>query len=173
MLYQCSLHFFCLHQVYDGDNTNFPLVGTFCGLSIPAYFLSSGNFLTIHFFTDSSVQKAGFNATYRAVPCNMLFFFSDLLYCKKNVVYLKMGTSLVTGSLLTHLLTLGQNNPCGLSVKTIPSNKQCLCFTMRHLYLPTGFWPTVLGQTIQGISAFKNGVATLHFVYFSMAVQKN
>lgn len=55
-------------KVYDGDNTNFPLVGTFCGNSIPTYFVSSGNFLTIHFVTDSSVQRQGFNATYRAVP---------------------------------------------------------------------------------------------------------
>lgn len=51
---------------------NFPLVGTYCGGSIPAYFLSSGNFLTINFVTDSSVQKQGFNATYKAVPCKNL-----------------------------------------------------------------------------------------------------
>ncbi|XP_054878715.1 cubilin isoform X1 [Poeciliopsis prolifica] len=55
-------------EIYDGGNMNFPLVGTYCGSSIPAYFLSSGNFLTIHFVSDSSVQKQGFNATYRAVP---------------------------------------------------------------------------------------------------------
>ncbi|XP_034427678.1 cubilin [Hippoglossus hippoglossus] len=55
-------------KVYDGDNINFPLVGTFCGNSIPAFFISSANFLTIHFVTDSSVQRQGFNATYRAVP---------------------------------------------------------------------------------------------------------
>ncbi|XP_060950209.1 cubilin [Limanda limanda] len=55
-------------KVYDGDNINFPLVGTFCGNSIPAFFISSANFLTIHFVTDSSVQLQGFNATYRAVP---------------------------------------------------------------------------------------------------------
>nr|XP_033495310.1 cubilin [Epinephelus lanceolatus] len=55
-------------KVYDGDNMNFPLVGTFCGSFIPAYFVSSGNFLTVHFVTDGSVQKRGFNATYRAVP---------------------------------------------------------------------------------------------------------
>ncbi|XP_045916959.1 cubilin [Micropterus dolomieu] len=54
-------------KVYDGHNVNFPLVGTFCGNSIPS-FVSGGNFLTIHFVTDSSVQKRGFNATYRAVP---------------------------------------------------------------------------------------------------------
>uniref|UniRef100_A0A665V841 Cubilin n=1 Tax=Echeneis naucrates TaxID=173247 RepID=A0A665V841_ECHNA len=55
-------------KVYDGDNTNFLLVGTFCGNSIPSYFVSSGNFLTIHFVTDGSVQRRGFNATYRALP---------------------------------------------------------------------------------------------------------
>lgn len=55
-------------QVYDGDNAHFPLVGTFCGNSIPIPFVSSGNFLTVVFVTDSSVQKPGFNATYRAVP---------------------------------------------------------------------------------------------------------
>ncbi|KAM4534255.1 cubilin [Odontesthes bonariensis] len=55
-------------KVYDGDNMNFPLVGTFCGLSIPSYFVSSGNFLTIQFVTDSSVQRRGFNATYRGIP---------------------------------------------------------------------------------------------------------
>ncbi|XP_037612385.1 cubilin [Sebastes umbrosus] len=55
-------------KVYDGDNINFPLVGTFCGNLIPSYFVSSGNFLTIHLVTDSSVEKRGFNATYRAVP---------------------------------------------------------------------------------------------------------
>ncbi|XP_032366699.1 cubilin [Etheostoma spectabile] len=55
-------------NVYDGDNSNFPLVGTFCGNTVPAHFTSSGNLLTIHFVSDSVVQKAGFNATYRAVP---------------------------------------------------------------------------------------------------------
>uniref|UniRef100_A0A669E0J6 Cubilin n=1 Tax=Oreochromis niloticus TaxID=8128 RepID=A0A669E0J6_ORENI len=54
--------------VYDGDNMNFPLVGTFCGTSVPASFISSGNFLTVHFVTDGSVQRRGFNATYREVP---------------------------------------------------------------------------------------------------------
>ena len=57
-----------LYQVYDGDNINFPLVGTFCGNSIPSYFISSGNMLTIQFVSDSSVQRRGFNATYRSMP---------------------------------------------------------------------------------------------------------
>uniref|UniRef100_A0A3Q3MXM2 Cubilin n=1 Tax=Mastacembelus armatus TaxID=205130 RepID=A0A3Q3MXM2_9TELE len=55
-------------KVYDGDSINFPLVGTFCGNSIPADFVSSGNFLTIHFVSDSIINRRGFNATYRFVP---------------------------------------------------------------------------------------------------------
>ncbi|TNN61141.1 Cubilin [Liparis tanakae] len=55
-------------KVYDGDNVNFPLVATFCGSLIPAHFVSSGNFLTVHLVTDSSVNKRGFNATYSSVP---------------------------------------------------------------------------------------------------------
>ncbi|XP_056290732.1 cubilin [Pseudoliparis swirei] len=54
-------------KVYDGDNVNFPLVATFCGSLIPAHFVSSGNFLTVHLVTDSSVNKRGFNATYSSV----------------------------------------------------------------------------------------------------------
>lgn len=67
-----------LYQVYDGDNMNFPLVGAFCGNIIPSYFVSSGNFLTVHFATDGSVQRRGFNATYRALPCKTLSTLSPL-----------------------------------------------------------------------------------------------
>ncbi|XP_053714419.1 cubilin isoform X1 [Synchiropus splendidus] len=55
-------------KIYDGDSTSFPLVGKFCGNTIPAFILSGGNFLTIQFITDSSVEYAGFNATYRSMP---------------------------------------------------------------------------------------------------------
>ncbi|XP_072307339.1 cubilin [Eucyclogobius newberryi] len=55
-------------KIYDGDSSYWPLVGTLCGSSIPAFYLSSGNFLTVVFKTDGSVQRAGFNATYVSVP---------------------------------------------------------------------------------------------------------
>ncbi|MGH0144022.1 UNVERIFIED_CONTAM: hypothetical protein FKN15_047101, partial [Acipenser sinensis] len=54
-------------KVFDGDNENFPLVGTFCGNTVPASFASSNNFLTVKFVSDSSVSFSGFNATYTAV----------------------------------------------------------------------------------------------------------
>uniref|UniRef100_A0A8B9GL35 Cubilin n=1 Tax=Amazona collaria TaxID=241587 RepID=A0A8B9GL35_9PSIT len=54
-------------QLYDGDNENANLVGTFCGSTVPAPFLSTRNSLTVKFFTDNSVEREGFNATYTTV----------------------------------------------------------------------------------------------------------
>ncbi|XP_026057290.1 cubilin-like [Carassius auratus] len=54
-------------KIYDGDSASYPLVGTFCGDVVPASFVSASNFLTVHFISDGSVQRRGFNATYRAV----------------------------------------------------------------------------------------------------------
>lgn len=78
-----------LYQVFDGDNIHFPLVGTFCGTSIPSYFLSNGNLLTIHFATDSSVERRGFNATYSAVPCKTIstFYYAALYILKKQCLF--------------------------------------------------------------------------------------
>ncbi|XP_040403063.1 cubilin [Cygnus olor] len=58
-------------NLYDGDNENANLVGTFCGSTVPAPFLSTSNSLTVKFVTDSSVEREGFNATYITVdrPC--------------------------------------------------------------------------------------------------------
>ncbi|XP_010219070.1 PREDICTED: cubilin-like, partial [Tinamus guttatus] len=54
-------------KLYDGDNENANLVGTYCGSMMPAPFLSSSNFLTVKFITDNSVEREGFNATYTTV----------------------------------------------------------------------------------------------------------
>lgn len=54
-------------QLYDGSNENANLVGTFCGSTVPAPFLSTRNSLTVKFFTDNYVEREGFNATYTTV----------------------------------------------------------------------------------------------------------
>ncbi|KAG8515901.1 Cubilin, partial [Galemys pyrenaicus] len=64
----------CLYdyvKVYDGDSENANLAGTFCGSTVPAPFVSSGNFLTVQFISDINVEREGFNATYTIVdmPC--------------------------------------------------------------------------------------------------------
>uniref|UniRef100_A0A8C3CRJ2 Cubilin n=1 Tax=Cairina moschata TaxID=8855 RepID=A0A8C3CRJ2_CAIMO len=58
-------------KLYDGVDENANLVGTFCGSTVPAPFLSTSNSLTVKFVTDSSVEREGFNATYITVdrPC--------------------------------------------------------------------------------------------------------
>lgn len=58
-------------KLYDGDSENANLAGTFCGSTVPAPFISSGNFLTVQFVSDSSLEREGFNATYTLLdmPC--------------------------------------------------------------------------------------------------------
>lgn len=51
-------------QLYDGQSLNSKLAGTFCGSIVPAPFVSSGNFLTVQFVSDVTVEREGFNATY-------------------------------------------------------------------------------------------------------------
>ena len=54
-------------QLYDGDSENANLAGTFCGSTVPAPFISSGNFLTVQFVSDVTLEREGFNATYTTV----------------------------------------------------------------------------------------------------------
>ncbi|XP_072431088.1 cubilin [Chiloscyllium punctatum] len=53
-------------SIYDGEDINSPLVGTYCGSELPPSFVSSSNFLTVSFISGSSVELAGFKATYVA-----------------------------------------------------------------------------------------------------------
>ncbi|XP_060048215.1 cubilin [Erinaceus europaeus] len=64
----------CLYdyvKLYDGDSKNSNLAGTFCGSIVPAPFFSSGNFLTVQFVSDLTLEREGFNATYTIMdmPC--------------------------------------------------------------------------------------------------------
>ncbi|XP_040449627.1 cubilin isoform X3 [Falco naumanni] len=62
-------------KLYDGDNENANLAGTFCGSAVPAPFISTRNSLTVKFVTDNSVEREGFNATYTTVdrPCGGIY----------------------------------------------------------------------------------------------------
>ncbi|KAG7279658.1 hypothetical protein CRUP_025761 [Coryphaenoides rupestris] len=51
---------FSSFDVYDGDNMNYPLLGSFCGNTLPMPFLSSGNFLTVRFVTDGVTLTSPF-----------------------------------------------------------------------------------------------------------------
>jgi tolkin protein len=51
-------------EVRDGHLPNSPLLGKFCGYKIPEAVRSNSNKLLVKFMSDSSVQKAGFSATF-------------------------------------------------------------------------------------------------------------
>ncbi|XP_029444624.1 cubilin [Rhinatrema bivittatum] len=67
-------------KLYDGADVSADLVGTFCGSILPKSFLSTGNFLTVRFISDSSVEREGFNATYTTVnpPCGGIYNATSL-----------------------------------------------------------------------------------------------
>ena len=56
--------FYDFVAVYDGNSTESPLIGLFCGMNIPQDVHSTGNQLLVKFVSDGSVQKGGFSATY-------------------------------------------------------------------------------------------------------------
>lgn len=55
---------YLLLQVHDGRMETDPLIGRYCGNSLPAPIHSSSNFLWVRFRSDSSVSQAGFRAVY-------------------------------------------------------------------------------------------------------------
>ncbi|XP_049633697.1 cubilin [Suncus etruscus] len=67
-LQRCAYDFV---RVYDGESQEAPIAGTFCGSRVPAPLLSSGNFLTVQFVSDQTLEREGFLAKYTFVdpPC--------------------------------------------------------------------------------------------------------
>ncbi|XP_036972907.1 bone morphogenetic protein 1-like isoform X3 [Acanthopagrus latus] len=53
-------------EIYDGRDVRVPTLGRFCGTKKPSPVVSSGNKMFLRFFSDNSVQKRGFEATYGA-----------------------------------------------------------------------------------------------------------
>ncbi|XP_010772618.1 bone morphogenetic protein 1-like isoform X1 [Notothenia coriiceps] len=53
-------------EIYDGQDARAQSLGRFCGTKKPSPVMSSGNKMFLHFFSDNSVQKRGFEASYRA-----------------------------------------------------------------------------------------------------------
>ncbi|XP_060075561.1 cubilin-like [Ylistrum balloti] len=57
----------CIHDyvsVYNGDDEAAPLIGKYCGNTIPSPITSLGSALFVRFVTDISVQRTGFRAVY-------------------------------------------------------------------------------------------------------------
>lgn len=52
--------------VYDGNNTNAPVLNSFTGTSIPGVSTSTGGAMLVHFLSDISVRQNGWNAYYNS-----------------------------------------------------------------------------------------------------------
>ncbi|XP_070545531.1 suppressor of tumorigenicity 14 protein-like [Ptychodera flava] len=69
-------------RLYDGSTTASTLLGTFCGTVTPEAITSSSNSLLVIFESDSSIQGAGFQATYAStVKCSFGEFECDTSVC--------------------------------------------------------------------------------------------
>lgn len=53
-------------EIYDGRDMRSPTLGRFCGTKKPPPVVSSSNKMFLRFFSDNSVQKRGFEASYEA-----------------------------------------------------------------------------------------------------------
>ncbi|KAK2888337.1 bone morphogenetic protein 1-like isoform X1 [Channa argus] len=53
-------------EIYDGQGTRAASLGRFCGTKKPSPVVSSSDKMFLRFFSDNSVQKRGFEASYRA-----------------------------------------------------------------------------------------------------------
>lgn len=53
-------------EVFDGRNARAPSLGRFCGARKPPPVVSGGSDMFLRFFSDNSVQKKGFEASYAA-----------------------------------------------------------------------------------------------------------
>ena len=51
--------------LYDGGSTASPMLGKYCGYSIPPSHVSSSNEILIHFQSDEVVMKTGFQIEYK------------------------------------------------------------------------------------------------------------
>lgn len=53
-------------EIYDGRDARSPSLGRFCGTKKPPPVVSGGDKMFLRFFSDNSVQKRGFQASYEA-----------------------------------------------------------------------------------------------------------
>ena len=60
-----SSHYFDSLTLYDGDSNSAPIIGEYCGNSIPNNQISSTNSVLIHFESDGSVTESGFQLEYQ------------------------------------------------------------------------------------------------------------
>ncbi len=77
-------------EIRDGGDPESPKIGSYCGYKMPEDIKSTGNQLWIKFVSDSSVQKAGFAATFMKGNCFDLILIIEAI---SQVFYTQNMTS--------------------------------------------------------------------------------
>jgi spore germination protein YaaH len=57
--------------IYDGSDTNAPLIGGYSGTTSPGYVVASGNALTLRFISDGATVREGWNAEWMCSPLSV------------------------------------------------------------------------------------------------------
>jgi hypothetical protein len=79
-----NLHFsYDSLTLYDGDSTSSPILGTYCGNTIPPNLISSGNEVLLHLDSDGSVTYSGFQLEHQQFSMSKfdLCTFFEIVEC--------------------------------------------------------------------------------------------
>ncbi|CAJ0944944.1 unnamed protein product, partial [Mesorhabditis belari] len=69
LAFELEEHSLCTYdkfEIFDGASPSAPLLGLFCGSSLPSTTISSSNQIFVFFMADGSVSRRGFHATYQS-----------------------------------------------------------------------------------------------------------
>uniref|UniRef100_U3KLX7 Cubilin n=1 Tax=Oryctolagus cuniculus TaxID=9986 RepID=U3KLX7_RABIT len=110
-------------KLYDGESENANLAGTFCGSTLPATFVSSGNFLTVQFVTDLTLERTGFNATYTFmdVPCGGIH---NATWTPQNISASNLASPSVSLSICTWVIEAPLHQQVKITVWDLQLNSQ-------------------------------------------------
>lgn len=107
-------------EVRDGHGANAPIVGKFCGPRIPHDLRSTSNKMTVKFFSDSSVQKLGFSATFTKE-------FDECTDCGENVLPHASNTNVTVVTNVDEDECAVHNGGCQQICKNTIGSYQCSC----------------------------------------------
>ncbi|MFC5271909.1 PKD domain-containing protein [Adhaeribacter terreus] len=115
-------------RIYDGPNTNSPLIGVYSGTNLPngGSITSTSSALTLHFTSDNGVVRNGFAATWNCTPVTtkpVTNFRADLTnICTGSVPFQDLSTNSPTSWLwdFGNGTTSTQQNPTATYATTTP-----------------------------------------------------
>jgi len=75
----------CMHdyvRVYNGNDDQAPVIGTYCGVTVPPPITSQGSMMFVRFSSDLSLGKTGFRAVYtKSASCKLTYVIYSFGIC--------------------------------------------------------------------------------------------